>query len=233
MAASSSSWPEADLVRRLCVALKIATEELAAEGYSDPNDEEVEVGSTKIIAETAMLLLAAVPAARRFAVLREQIESVAQLLAPHARSRHMRLGLCLRPALARDYGFAHICLSALNHPDADFDGLLRSGVAAYEAESRKRPPHRELEQRWIARVWSGNFHHSRSDVQLSRGSMIGRPIDTLRAAVTIFIHSRTPCCTRLISVKPRYGFRDRSDYSGGRGSCLGSMPRLRGLRSRW
>jgi hypothetical protein len=48
-------------------------------------------------------------------------------------------------------------------------------------------------------------------VQLSRGSMIGRPIDTLRTAVTIFIHSRTPCCTRLISVKPRYGFRDRSD----------------------
>jgi hypothetical protein len=83
MAASSSSWPEADLVRRLCVALKIAcrtTEELAAEGYSDPNDEEVEVGSTKIIAETAMLLLAAVPAARRFAVLREQIESVANCL---------------------------------------------------------------------------------------------------------------------------------------------------------
>ena len=94
----------------------------------------------------------------------------------------MRLGLCLRPALARDYGFAHVCLTALDYPDAAFDELLHASLAAYEAESCERLPHREIEQQWITRAWCGNADHRWPDGQLVRHSMLGRPIDALNAS---------------------------------------------------
>jgi Domain of unknown function (DUF6895) len=185
MASYGVVWDEGDLVRRLCVALDIAirvTQKLAPEDYFNPNDSESQVGSTKVIAETAMLLLAVAPSARRFLPVRERMNLVAGLLNPLARSNGMRAGLCLHPVLAWDYAFAHVCLTRLGFPDTDFDELFRNSLAAEEAAGQERLPYRTLERLWLERVWSENVGSMRRDFVVTNASMIGRTMDALTAS---------------------------------------------------
>jgi hypothetical protein len=82
-------------------------------------------------------------------VLLEQLEYVAELLVPHARSERIQLEVCTHPAIAWDYAQAHVLLSRLGYQDPSFDALLVRSLKAQACGGRERTPHRILEQEWI------------------------------------------------------------------------------------
>jgi hypothetical protein len=191
---STQLWAEDDLVARLGTALKIAArtvQVLAKDGFFEPGDDDANVESAKIIAETAILLFAASPAGRISGEIQARIDLVAELLKPHARSNAVRIAICLKPALALDYALAHVCLSYLGRKDKSLDELLEQSLAAYEANGRERLPYRDLEQRWIASIRTATDDTLLSLVA-SDHSVLKRPLDGLcaeRTDVYAFTHS--------------------------------------------
>lgn len=175
-------WSAADLVRRLCRTLELAERTvrlLAADGYTDPDDPSKSVRGEKVVGETGLLLLAAAPSASTRVELRERLESVARLLMPYARGERVRARICLEPSLALEHALGHVCLSRLGFPDTDLDRLLSGSLQAESASSRERPPHRELEQEWLMRIWNPPSQYRRVDPRLPARSALGRPIDLL------------------------------------------------------
>lgn len=173
------NWNKDDLRRRLCHALNVAdlaVKRLAVRGYTDKDESGNSVRAEKVISETAFLLFVASTAAHSEEV-RARINSVAQLLIPHARSERMLLGVCLEPALALDYAQAHICLKRLGYSDPDFDELLqRSGLSQAHA-GRERTPHRLLEQEWLR---GGTVSEKSKRISLTaRRSVLNWPMDLL------------------------------------------------------
>jgi hypothetical protein len=67
----------------------------------------------------------------------------------------VEIGIALHPALALDYGAAHIVLTCAGYPDATFEDSLAMSLAASTAHARERLPHRELEQDWLASLRGG------------------------------------------------------------------------------
>ena len=181
---SGSYWDESDLVRRLCRALDTSARAMAAlsaDGYCDPAEPRNMVQPEKVVAETAMLLLAA-DAVKHHVEVRERLEAGARLLIPVARGERMRTGLTLYPALARDFAFAHTCLIRLGHPDPAFDRLVARSISARSAPGRERLPHRDLEQEWLLRLHALESSASvapQDDPHLSARSMLGRTLDAL------------------------------------------------------
>ena len=177
----AQEWSEADLVRRVCLALDIAAQTIQgmpADGYADPGDPSRNVRPEKVVGETGLLLLAAAHAASRSEV-RERIALVAQLLLPHARADGVRARVCLEPSLALEHALGHICLSQLGFPDLDLDRLLSESLQADCAKGSERLPHRQLEQEWLMRVWDATPHGAQVDARLPRRSALGRPADLL------------------------------------------------------
>jgi len=150
---------------------------MAADGYTDPTDPFRAVRGEKVVGETGLLLLAASSCASRAAV-RERLEHVARLLVPYARGERVRARICLEPSLALEHALAHVCLSAIGLPDSDLDTLLSESLQAESAGGRERPPHRQLEQEWMLRVWSPSSGR-RVDPGLPGRSALGRPSDVL------------------------------------------------------
>ena len=179
-------WKERDLVRRLCHALDLALralERLAPAGYSDPDRPAANIRPEKVIAETGVLLYGA-SLARQHREVNVRIHRVARRLAPHARSAQIRLGLALNPALAFDYSLAHVLLTRLGFPDADFDRLLDQSRSAQASAGRERVPHRALEQEWI----EGLRHPEPSDGaartrrrMILRQTILANPMDLFSA----------------------------------------------------
>lgn len=152
MTAPLTRWNREDLLRRLCHALDIAEhaiERLAGDGYTDPHQPGNSVRPEKVISETGLLLLVASEATDH-AEVKVRIDQVARLLIPYARGRRMLLGVCLQPALALDYAYAHVCLSRLGYPHKEFNELLRQSRRSQAAAGCERLPYRLLEQQWIA-----------------------------------------------------------------------------------
>jgi hypothetical protein len=172
-------WNEDDLRRRLCHALSIselAVKRLAAQGYSDKDEPGNSVRPEKVISETAFLIAVASTATHSEEVT-ARINSVAQLLVPHARSERMLLGLCLEPALALDYAQAHLCLKKLGYPDRDFDELLQRTALSQAHAGRERTPHRLLEQEWL-RETSTSERRRRLSL-MARRCVLNWPMDLL------------------------------------------------------
>ena len=149
-------WDEDDLLKRLCQTLDFAEQairQLAAGGYTDDDaTQNLAARPEKVIAETAMLLLAASNVAS-YAAVGPRILRVASLLVPHARSRWMLRMICLEPALAFEHATAHICLKRLGFYDADFDAMLDLSVAAQASDGREREPHGVLKHEWLKQGW--------------------------------------------------------------------------------
>lgn len=189
------TWSEADLVARLCRALEIAFRSvtlLAGEGYTSADDGAPSLRGEKVVAETGMLLLAAGPITGRSGDVRERVQEVAGVLAPHARGERVRARVCMEPSLALDHAAAHLCLSRLGFPDPDLDRLLCESLQAESARSRERHPHRQLEQEWLMRVWNVLPTEPREDPHLPKRSALGRSIDLLSASkddVYAFTHA--------------------------------------------
>jgi hypothetical protein len=88
--------------------------------------------------------------------------------------------VCLEPALSLDYAQAHACLSRLGYPDPAFDRLLEHSLRSQARFGRERPPHRVLEQQWIA----GLLGISPAVLRKHNGSaaatsVLGNPLDLL------------------------------------------------------
>jgi hypothetical protein len=172
---SDSVWKEEDLVRRLCQVLEVANKTvkaLAPSGYKNSSEPDGEVRSEKIVSETALLLLLVADAGKRYEELGKQIDSLVKTLIPYARSEKVRVGICLNPSLARDYAFAHACLSRLGYPDSSVDVLMKQSLSSLGL-SRERLPHRALEQEWLRRVWNPDNLSFQEIPNLVQQSMIG------------------------------------------------------------
>lgn len=173
-------WSASDLARRLCNALDVAeqvVERLAPKGYTDTLASGCSVPAGKLISETAVLLFAASAATHRKDV-QSRVHSVARRLIPYARSRQMLLRICLEPALALDHGLAHVCLQRLAYPSPIFDELIGQSRSAQACAGRERPPHRVLEQQWIAESWKGHGCRARKrNSPLSKDSVLNQPMD--------------------------------------------------------
>ncbi|HEY2094025.1 MAG TPA: hypothetical protein VGJ81_19300 [Thermoanaerobaculia bacterium] len=194
MSRHTQLWDRQDLERRLCHALDVAkrtVELLAAEGYADASSPDDPIRPEKIISETALFLLVA-STAHCGDEVHGRIRQLVHLIAPHARSERMLLGVCLEPALALDYAAAHIYLNRLGYPDPAFDTLLRRALGAQARDGRERVPHRMIEQEWLQAGWSGSSVHSRPMSSAARNSALNRPIDLLngtRDDIYAFTHA--------------------------------------------
>ena len=177
-------WEQTNLIHRLCHALEIASltvEHLAKDGFVDPKNPSASIRPEKAIAETAVLLHGATLAIAHPEVC-ERIHRVARQLIPHARSTQIRLGLALNPALAFDYSLAHIVLTRLGYPDADFQELLSQCRTAQAHAGRERLPHRMMEQEWIDTLWKEcrPEGHRRLE-RTARLSILSQPMDLFAA----------------------------------------------------
>ena len=145
-------WKEDDLIRRVDRALDFAEAAISLVHDADPgiDMEALEAPPDKIIAETAMLLRAVMtlqgPAV---AGIRRRASVLAARLAKHARHERVQIGVALFPALALDYGAAHIVLESAGFPDPGFSETIKNSLEATTATARERFPHRELEQAWL------------------------------------------------------------------------------------
>jgi hypothetical protein len=188
-------WDERDLIRRLCHALdiaKLAVQQLATHGYTDPKNPAKSVRSEKIVSETAVLLFSA-SSLRDHPQLSARMMNVAEQLIPHARSKRMLLGLCLEPAVAWDYALAHVCLSRLGYRDSQFDELLGQSLSAQAHSGRERVPHRMLEQEWIAKHSNESRTGQRcNDLHSVRSTILNQSMDLLngtRDDIYAFTHA--------------------------------------------
>jgi hypothetical protein len=151
-------WPTEDLGRRVERALDLAEAAIALVSTDSPGIdlEALEAPPNKIIAETAMFLRAALAVPRDLAPnVAERADMLARELAPHARHSRVAIGIALHPALALDYGAAHLVLGRAGYPDIVFDNALADTLGATIAHARERVPHRELEQDWLAWLMGG------------------------------------------------------------------------------
>jgi hypothetical protein len=204
---SRGRWDGGDVARRLCAALDVArqsVERLGANGYTDPEEPTAALRPEKLIGETAILLYAA-SAVRAYSEVGARVDSMAQLLIPHARSARMLLGICLEPSLALDYAEAHICLSKLGYRDAGFDELLRQSLNSQAGAGRERVPYRALEQHWICGIWmestSAGGDRPASPVL---DSVLKRPLDLLgRGKDEAYAFTHALMYLRDFNIRPR------------------------------
>ena len=177
-------WEQTNLIHRLCHALEIASltvEHLVPDGFADLKNPSASIRPEKTIAETAMLLHGATLAIARPEVS-ERIHRIARQLIPQARSSQIRLSLALNPALAFDYSLAHIVLTRLGYPDADFEKLLIQCRTAQAHAGRELLPHRVMEHEWIDTLWKEcrPEGHRRLE-RTARLSILGHPMDLFAA----------------------------------------------------
>jgi hypothetical protein len=194
------AWNSADLEARLCHALDIASravDALGEEGYAETGHEEDRIRPEKVVAETALLLLAAYVAsggadcvAARGGI-RRRVHQLAEKLAPIARSERMMLAVCLQPSLALDFAAAHIYLTRIGYPDLRFDRILHETLWSAPRPAKERTPHRALEQEWL--LWMGSVpQNSNGREQALRQSALAQPMDLLngtRDDVYAFTHT--------------------------------------------
>ena len=169
------------LAGRVCKALSFAKETLnllAEEGYDDPETLSDKILPEKVIGETAFLLFAASLADN--SEIKRQVDEIARILIPHARSKKILLGICLHPALAIEYAQAHVFLTRLGYPDDRFDAALNKSIRSSSHFGRERSPHRMLEQEWVKRLSGDNVSTAKNYFPgIISLSALTRPIDLL------------------------------------------------------
>jgi hypothetical protein len=165
------------LLRVLATAER-AVEFLIPAGWNDPNDPDVSVRSEKVLAETALLLLAAAPVAAACPSMQTVIDRIAVRLLPHATGANVRAALCTDPTMALDHAFASICLRKLGHEDTGFTRFLLRCLTPAGSPGRERVPHRAIEQHWLMRL-ALEPPDDGDRLELCRRSVLGTGIDVL------------------------------------------------------
>ena len=171
-------WNQQDLIRRVDRALDFAEAAIALVQEKDPgiDMEALEAPPDKIIAETAMLLRSVVTL-EGDAVdgVRRRATHLASILAKHARHDRVHIGIALFPALALDYGAAHIVLESAGFADDGFSETIKNSLEATTATARERFPHRELEQAWLTSL----LYASGIDRSIAARTSLIRGIDVI------------------------------------------------------
>ena len=150
-----ADWPRPDLTDRLLRALAVAgkvVEAFASSGYDEPDEAEVGFPADKAVAETAMLLHAAAPAAADPRI-GAPVAAIAAALAGAARTEVVLLRAALHPSIAEGLSVPHVLLSRLGYPDPAADIILAACAAAPAAMARELPPYGTLEKLWIRELW--------------------------------------------------------------------------------
>ena len=146
---------QAFLAGRMAYALDFARRtvvHLITEGHAAGEDDPWYVRPEKIIAEAALLMVYA-KAGKPDAAVKEALAALYDVLEPLARSKAVLGNICLKPAMALDYGCAHLCLSYLGYPNALFDEAMEQALRANK--HTERTPYRMLEQAWLKTLWKG------------------------------------------------------------------------------
>ena len=175
---NDKSWEPNDLVRRVDRSLDFAEAAISLVRDADPavDLEALEAPPDKIIAETAMLLRAIVTLpGESNEELRRRATDLATQLANHARHQRVQIGIALFPALALDYGAAHIVLESAGLPDPAFSETIKNSLEATTATARERFPHRELEQAWLTSL----LYASGIDRGMAARTSVFRGIDVI------------------------------------------------------
>ncbi len=173
----------ADLERRLVAVLGVAQRAVAVlvpGGYNDAADPSLNIPAEKVVAEAAILLLAAARAGASRPAIKVRLERLAGLLEPYARSERVRAAMTLEPALALDHGRAHLCLSSAGYRAPGYDRLLHGCGDPVSMPGRERSPYGQLEQIWL-RVLLGDSPPAgdRGRRSAMASSMLGRRLDAL------------------------------------------------------
>ena len=175
-----SEWPQADLVRRLCLALSIAKRAigyLAEGGYHDEEVPEANFGPDKPLAETAMLLYAA-SAVTEHPQLKEWVYELSLLLAPYARSRRTACAIALHPTICFQLAMPHILLSQLGYPDSRFDRLIALSAGSQAQRGKEVVPYRALEEMWLKSLWTEKAPGTEFDAAVLN-TVLNHPVDLL------------------------------------------------------
>jgi len=193
-------WDRDDLVRRVIQAASVARQAaVAAVGAESSSDGTGVLGGSglrgegtrpeisplvlrKVVAESAMLLRCAAPAASNDARLARCASELAEFLGPLARPDDLLAAMCQEPATALDRAAAHIHLSDLGFPDSAVDRFLSEVVDDPDIAGPERLPNHELERAWLRSIWSGD--RDLIDAELVARSSLGRPLDVLGASAT-------------------------------------------------
>lgn len=174
---------EEDLLGRLLRVLDTAERAVRVLAPEQGAEPDTRVGADKVVSETALLLVAATPAARARPALAARLDELAGCLAPWARGERVRAAMCLRPALALDHAFAHVCLSSLGWLDPSFDRLMARCLEAASAGAQERTPYRMLEREWLGRLWApARAASGQREAGHERWSALARPLDALSAS---------------------------------------------------
>ena len=177
-----TGWPAADLERRLCRVLDLATQvvtDFGDTGYTDTLESQLSFGPEKVVAEAAMLAYAA-SGVVGVSDVRRRVDDLAGQLVPYVRSRRALADMALQPGRAFKYAVPHVLLTRLGHGDDTFDRVFRSRCALTVELAGDLPPSARLERRWIATHWE--FALPSPSVDHIDGTFIDHPIDVLSHA---------------------------------------------------
>ena len=185
---------------------------LGTEGYG--GDGRDAVRPEKVLAETALLLLASRPAVTGAPVdaeLGARHWRLAETLVQFGRNERVAALMTLEPSVSLEHGFVHITLTQIGMPDARFDRLLEAAQAASAARSRERLPHRRLEQAWMRRLAGLRDDGPDTDVA-----------DRTDVAISILAH---PLDALASTSDDAYAFTHALMYAGDLGSRVPRLPR--------
>lgn len=169
----------AGLEQRLSRALGLAArvvDAFADDGFVDVEAAFNSFGPEKVVAETAMLLHAA-SALRARPAIREQVDELAERLAPHARSQRVRAEMALFPSRAYKLVVPHVLLTLAGYADRAFDTFARDRCALASRFAFDVPTSAHLERLWIQSLWDDE--PLVVSTELLAVSFLARPVDVL------------------------------------------------------
>ena len=172
------TWAEADLVRRVCLGLDIATRAITIigpDGFRDEDEPEGSFGPDKLAAESAMLLYVA-SSVRRHPEIDKGIDRVAELLGPGVRSDRTRIAIALNPAICLQLGMPHVLLGRIDGGDPELDRLIELSANSSAHHGNEVVPHRALERLWLESVRTGDSQDVRFD-RAAGDSVLRHPVD--------------------------------------------------------
>jgi hypothetical protein len=208
-----SVWAAEDLVRRLCLALDIAKRAiafLAEDGYRDEADPQGSFGPDKPFAETAMLLYVSSAVAKHPEV-KESIEELSVLLAPHARADRTACAIALHPTSCLQLAIPHVLLSRMGLRDSRFDRVLALSTESLAHSGQEVVPHRALERMWIKSVWN-QASPGRAFEDAALNSVLNHPLDLLWGTrEDAYAHTHTLMYFTDFGNSPRLMPRPRSE----------------------
>lgn len=168
---------------RLSAVLNLAEQAVLAlvpDGWQELDDPDCAVSGEKVLAETALLTLAAGRLSADHPNLSAQVDRLVQLTYPFAFDPAVRARMCTDPTMLLDHAFAAIALMRLGVGDPAMSTLLECCLPDIDAAARERSPHRALEQLWLAGL-AGVRTAPGAVGRAVSGSAIGTGIDLLAA----------------------------------------------------